>query len=246
MEKHHQRFSLWYFVVTFGLLMLLQSLFTASHVQPLDYSEFKALLRAGHIVRVTLGTPSMQGVLHTEGIEQILPKDKVDAIMKTTGQKDTSRQHAFAVVRVDDPALVQELEAARVPYTGKVETTWVTTLLSWIVPDINGREAILRVHDGMSDEVGLLTYDQPSSPFLPGVTYAAPTAYSEHTAQTIDAEVGAIVARAHAQVRQLLGEKHAMLQRLARQLLQHEVLEGAALQALLMPECVTPETLALG
>lgn len=49
MEKPQQQFSLWYFVIAFVLLMLLQSLFTASHVQLLDYSEFKALLRAGNI-----------------------------------------------------------------------------------------------------------------------------------------------------------------------------------------------------
>ena len=96
---------------------------------------------------------------------------------------------------------------------------------------------------GMSDEVGLLTYDQPSSPFLPGVTPTPPQAYSEHTAQTIDAEVGAIVARAHERVRQLLGEKQAILERLARRLLEHEVLEGAELQALLTPELATPVAL---
>src|SRR6266852_9442239 len=96
MEKHQQQFSLWYFVIAFFLLVLLQSLFTGSHVELLDYSEFKALLRAGNIARVTLGTPYVRGELRTEGIEQILPKDKVDTIMKTTGQNGTSRLHAFA------------------------------------------------------------------------------------------------------------------------------------------------------
>ena len=45
--------------------------------------------------------------------------------------------------------------------------------------------------------------------------------------------------RAHARVRQLLGEKQAALERLARRLLEHEVLEEAELQALLRPELVT-------
>jgi cell division protease FtsH len=136
MEQRQQLFSLWYFVLTFLLLMLLQTFFVSPHVQPLDYSEFKALLRAGNIARVTLGTSSLQGTLHTAGIEQILPKDKVDMIVKTTGKEDTSGLHPFTTVRVDDPTLVQELEAARVPYTGKLETTWVATLLSWVVPAV--------------------------------------------------------------------------------------------------------------
>jgi len=136
MEKHQQQFSLWYFVIAFFLLVLLQSLFMGSHVETLDYSEFKALLRAGNIARVTLGTPYLRGELRTEGIEQLLPKDKVARIVKTTGQEDKSGLHAFAAVRVDAPALVQELEAAKVPYTGKIENTWLTTLLSWVVPAV--------------------------------------------------------------------------------------------------------------
>jgi hypothetical protein len=47
-------------------------------------------------------------------------------------------------------------------------------------------------------------------------------------------------------VRQLLGEKQATLEHLARRLLEHEVLEGTELQVLLTPEAVTPAALALG
>ena len=89
---------------------------------------------------------------------------------------------------------------------------------------------------GMSDEVGLLTYDQPSSPFLPGVMPTPPKAYSEDTARKIDTEVKIIVDRAHEQVRQLLGEKKATLEHLARRLLDQEVLEGTELHALLTPQ----------
>jgi len=87
---------------------------------------------------------------------------------------------------------------------------------------------------------------QPSSPFLPGVAPTPPHVYSEETAQKIDAAVRAIVARAHELVRQLLGEKEATLEHLARRLLEHEVLEGAELQALLTPELCTPAALVLG
>jgi cell division protease FtsH len=136
MEQRRQQFSMWYFVIVFFLLVLFQNFLTAPHVEVLDYSEFKALLRAGNIVRVTLGTPYLQGELRTEGIEQVLPKDKVARIVKTTGKEDKSGQHAFTAVRVDDPTLVQELEAARVPYTGKIEHPWVATLLSWVLPAV--------------------------------------------------------------------------------------------------------------
>jgi hypothetical protein len=43
----------------------------------------------------------------------------------------------------------------------------------------------------------------------------------------------------------LLEEQHATLERLVRRL-EHEVLEGAELRALLTPELVTPAALLLG
>src|SRR3989442_13753526 len=101
MEKHQQQFSLWYFLIAFVLLVLLQSLFMGSHVETLDYSEFKALLRAGNIARVTLGTPYLRGELRTEGIEKLLPKDKVARTVKTKGKEAKSGLPAFAAVRVD-------------------------------------------------------------------------------------------------------------------------------------------------
>ncbi|HEY5749052.1 MAG TPA: ATP-dependent metallopeptidase FtsH/Yme1/Tma family protein, partial [Chryseolinea sp.] len=116
-----------YFVIS-------QSFLVAPHVQQLDYSEFKALLRTGNIARVTLGTPYVQGAMRTEGIERVLPQDKVARIVKTTGKDDTSGLYPFTAVRIDDPTLVQELEAAKVPYTGQVENTWFATLLSWVLP----------------------------------------------------------------------------------------------------------------
>jgi cell division protease FtsH len=86
---------------------------------------------------------------------------------------------------------------------------------------------------GMSDAVGLLTYDQPMSPFLPGAAPAPSRAHSEDTARTIDHEVRTIVDQAHEQVRQILGENKDALERLARRLLDQEVLEGVELKNLL-------------
>jgi cell division protease FtsH len=134
MEKRQQQFSIWYFVVTFFILLMLQNVFMAPHVQTLDYSEFKALLRAGKIVRVSMGTPYLRGELRTEGLDQVLSKDTIAMIAKTTRKEDTTGVHPFSTVRIDDPDLVRDLEAAKVPYTGKVENTWFSTLLAWVLP----------------------------------------------------------------------------------------------------------------
>jgi len=87
---------------------------------------------------------------------------------------------------------------------------------------------------GMSEAVGLLTYDQPTAPFLPGAVPAPSRAPSEDTARKIDHEVQTIVEQAHEQVRQILGENKDALERLARRLLDEEVLEDSELQNLLV------------
>ena len=40
----------------------------------------------------------------------------------------------FETVRVADTGLTAELEAAKVPFKGEVTSSWLPTLLSWIVP----------------------------------------------------------------------------------------------------------------
>ena len=134
MEQRRQKFSIGYFFVTMFVILLFQHFFMTPHIQTLDYSEFKALLQAGNIARVALGSEYIQGQLRLEGLEQVLPADTVALIVKTTRKSDTPGLHPFTAVRLDDPDLVRELEAAKVPYTGKIESTWFTTLLSWLLP----------------------------------------------------------------------------------------------------------------
>jgi len=134
MEKRQQQFSISYFVAAFFLLLLFQNFFMSRHIQTLTYSEFKTLLRAGNIAHVTLGTEYLQGELRTAGLEGVLPQEKINQMVKTTGKRDETGLHPFAVVRINDPDLVRDLEAAKAPYTGKIESTWFTTLLSWVLP----------------------------------------------------------------------------------------------------------------
>jgi cell division protease FtsH len=58
-------------------------------------------------------------------------KDTLEALKHHGGP--TSR---FTTVRVDDPGLVADLEAAAVKFTGRVERTGFTTLLSWVLPTL--------------------------------------------------------------------------------------------------------------
>jgi cell division protease FtsH len=110
------RFSLGYFIVALVLMVLIQNIFLAETIHRLPYSEFKTLLRAGKVETVTLSQDEIRGQLK-EGQEAALGGTRM-----------------FLTVRVQDPDLVSELEQHGVKFSGRYENTWVTTLLSWVVP----------------------------------------------------------------------------------------------------------------
>jgi len=129
MEIKQRRFSLWYFVAAFFVLMALENFLMGAIVETLTYSEFKTLLKAGKITEVTLTDRVITGRLKQDGLAGLLPKEKIAEIQRFGGG-----EQRFVVVRVDDPSLVPELETAKVRFAGRLESTWFTTLLSWILP----------------------------------------------------------------------------------------------------------------
>lgn len=129
MEPRQQQFSLWYVLAAAVMMLAIQSYIGTSHVETLPYSDFKVLLKAGKLKNVALGEAAITGTLSTEGIDKLLPKQQVDEMLRE-GKGD----HSFSTLRVNDPNLVQDLEAAKVRFVGEADSKWIGTLLSWIVP----------------------------------------------------------------------------------------------------------------
>jgi cell division protease FtsH len=93
---------------------------------------------------------------------------------------------------------------------------------------------------GMSERLGPLTYRQRGQPIMGREWPLGGSAeYGEHTADEIDAEVKAIVEEAYEEVRIILTEKKEILVRIAKLLLEKEVLEGDELRNLL--DGIVPE-----
>ncbi|WP_333994187.1 ATP-dependent zinc metalloprotease FtsH [Burkholderia orbicola] len=87
---------------------------------------------------------------------------------------------------------------------------------------------------GMSEKIGLATFDDGDArQGMPGAWHAGDGRCSEHTARMIDDEVRTLLTDAHARVAATLGERRDALERIARRLLQCEVLERDVLQALI-------------
>ena len=108
-------FSFWYVLVAIGFLLVIQNVLFARPQELLPYSDFKASLRQDRIEDVQISTHIIHGTLRP-----------------STGEKAPPLR--FRTVRVDDPDLVQELEAHNVKYTGQYDSDVLKTLLSWIVP----------------------------------------------------------------------------------------------------------------
>lgn len=129
MEKKKQQFSLWYFVAASVILLAIQLLLFAPRVETVTYSEFKALLKAGKVDTLILGEREISGQVKKEGLETILSREKAEAIKKLPGEKGQ-----FSAVRVPDPDLIKQLEAAGIKYTGKIDNPWISSILSWVIP----------------------------------------------------------------------------------------------------------------
>jgi cell division protease FtsH len=110
--------SLWFGLGLVLVLGLAQMYWLVPRGRVVPYSEFKALLKNAAIEEVVVGEQVIRGTLKAP-----LPADP-----------EGSRN--FTTTRVEDPQLVEELEAQNVKYTGEVVNTWLPELLGWIIPII--------------------------------------------------------------------------------------------------------------
>ena len=86
---------------------------------------------------------------------------------------------------------------------------------------------------GMSDRLGLVTYERERRPmFLPD-TFSASKTYSEQKAAQIDEEISRIIKEAHERVRGILSQRRKVLDDLAHLLLEKEVVQGEELREML-------------
>ncbi len=106
-------FSIWYFLIVFLALILVQNYFLAPRVETISYSKFKQLVSEGQVGNVTIGPESITGSIKG---------------------KDGKSEQEFITVRVDDPSLVKELDEKKINYTGLYQSKFLNNLLSWILP----------------------------------------------------------------------------------------------------------------
>ncbi len=116
MEKQ-RHFDIGFLLFAFAGLLILQGLLQGlwaayEQTEVIPYSEFLDLLHQNKIAEVAVGEHTIRATLKNP-----LP----------------DKRSEVASARVD-PRMARELEEAKVKFSGVVEHTWISTLLSWIVP----------------------------------------------------------------------------------------------------------------
>ncbi len=106
-------FSIWYFLIAFLLFTYLQQYFLSRKVETIPYGQFKQALAEGNVSKLTIGPENITGTL--------------------TGKEKKPAQQ-FTTIRVEDPSLVKELDEHKVDYSGRYESKFLSSILSWILP----------------------------------------------------------------------------------------------------------------
>ena len=124
--------SIWLFLATISLVLLMQNFFGTAHVEIVGYSQFKSLLKKDLISNLIIRETIIDGNLKGAAVKEIFTPEKLKEISPEVLAGKIP--FAFATVRVEDPGLTAELEAAKIPFKGEVTSNWLPTLLSWVVP----------------------------------------------------------------------------------------------------------------
>src|SRR4030065_1990324 len=105
-------FSIWYFLIAFLLFAYLQQYYFSRKVETIPYGQFKQALVEGNVGKLTISPENITGTL-------------------TGKEKKTGQQ--FITIRVDDPSLVKELDEHKIDYSGRYESKFLSSILSWIL-----------------------------------------------------------------------------------------------------------------
>ncbi|MSO46005.1 MAG: ATP-dependent metallopeptidase FtsH/Yme1/Tma family protein [Acidobacteria bacterium] len=102
----------WYVLGVLMLVALAQVWFLAPVGRQVSYSEFKAAIRGGQVAEVIVGEQTIHG----------------------TYTRDVNGSRNFNTARIDDPKLLEDLEAAGVKYTGEFINRWLPEVIGWVLP----------------------------------------------------------------------------------------------------------------
>src|SRR6266487_754063 len=129
------QFSLFYLFIALTVLFVIQGWLVAPRPVEIPMSKFMALLREGKVDKVSLTEREVRGTLKPGALPAPVPGpgDRLRHLLGAEPGPVTFVTNRIPAI--DDSALLRELEAAKVEYSGRVESTfWRDLLFGWVVP----------------------------------------------------------------------------------------------------------------
>jgi cell division protease FtsH len=103
---------IWYVLGLLMVMALAQAWFLAPAGRQISYSEFKQAVRNGQVADVVVGEQTVRG----------------------TYSREINGSRNFNAARIEDPKLLEELDAAGVKYTGEFVSRWLPEIVGWLLP----------------------------------------------------------------------------------------------------------------
>src|SRR6185369_8089182 len=133
--KQKTQFSLFYLFIALTVLFVVQGWLVAPRAIEIPLSKFMSLLREGKVEKVSLTEREIRGTLKPDALPAP-PPGPCDKLRTLLGSE--SGPTIFPSTRIpamDDSQLIKELEAAKVEFSGRVESTfWRDLIFGWVLP----------------------------------------------------------------------------------------------------------------
>jgi len=138
------RWLMWYVVATLLVLWGWQGLYQQLAIRTIPYSQFKAHLERREVVEAAIKQDEIVGRVvplaarqtNAVAVPEIraLPTNRIDLARGMEKAIAETKPFLFRTIRVEDPDLVKELQAAGVEYTGTRPNPLSQFLLAWVLP----------------------------------------------------------------------------------------------------------------
>ena len=131
--RQQARFSALYVAVAIVVLVFLQSWLLAPQAQEIPMSRLVEWVREGRVARVSFGEREIRGVLKEplQGAQAPAP----DWLARFTGWTPGTLIVVVRIPGADDAPLLRELEAHKVEFSGRIDSTLVRDLIfGWLLP----------------------------------------------------------------------------------------------------------------
>ncbi|WP_449244207.1 ATP-dependent zinc metalloprotease FtsH [Desulfobacca acetoxidans] len=127
------RFSVWYFLLFLLVVFFLQNYFEQQRIQTISYSDFRQLVDLKGVRDLVLSKEAITGRLTSAGVEFLTKEGKNPELTELLKQQEDKEPH-FTTIRLEDANLLERLDKQGITYTARLDKTWLTALLSWLLP----------------------------------------------------------------------------------------------------------------